>query len=194
MYVRVLRALYGCIESALLWYELYSSTLQDMGFELNPYDKCVANKMIDGKQCTIVFYVDDNKVSHADPTVVTQVLDQIASHFGELSITRGAKHDFLGMNIEIKNKKVYTDMKHQVEEALEWGGVQNGTKPVTPATKELYNDTEHETLLDSEQSDTYHSVVQKFMYLCKRARPDIEPALSYLCTKVSKLNQGDRAF
>ena len=55
--------------------------------------------------------------------VVTQVLDQIASHFGELSITRGTKHDFLGMNIEIKDKKVYTDMNHQVEEALEWGRV-----------------------------------------------------------------------
>ena len=193
LYVRVLRALYGCIESALLWYELYSSTLQDMGFELNPYDKCVANKLINGKQCTIVFYVDDNKVSHADPTVVTQVLDQIANHFGELSITRGARHDFLGMNIEIKDKKVYIDMKHQVEEALEWGGVQEGTKPATPATKELYNDAEHKTLLDSEQSDTYHSVVQKLMYLCKRARPDIEPVLSYLCTKVSKPNQGDKA-
>ena len=32
LYVRVLRALYGCIESALLWYELYSSTLKKIGF------------------------------------------------------------------------------------------------------------------------------------------------------------------
>ena len=192
LYVRVLRALYGCIESTMLWYELYSSALQDMGFELNPCDKCVANKIIDGKQCTIVFYIDDNKVSHVDPAVVTQVLDQIASHFGELSITRGAKYDFLGMNIEIKNKKVYVDMQHQVEEALEWGGVQDGTKPATLATKELYNYLEDKVLLDDEQSDIYHSVVQKLMYLCKRARPDIKPALSYLCTKVSKPNQGDR--
>lgn len=52
------------MESALLWYELYSMVLEDMGFELNPYDKCVANKTINGKQCTIAFYVDDNKISH----------------------------------------------------------------------------------------------------------------------------------
>ena len=135
-----------------------------MGFELNPYDKCVANKVINGKQCTVVFYVDYNKVSHVDSTVVTQVLDQIASHFGELSATRGTKHDFLGMNIEIKDRKVYIDMHHQVKEALEWGGVQVGTKPATPATKELYNDMEDGTLLDEEQSDNYHSVVQKLMY------------------------------
>ena len=53
LYLRLLKALYGCVKSALLWYELFSTTLKDMGFELNPYDECVANKTIDGKQCTI---------------------------------------------------------------------------------------------------------------------------------------------
>ena len=64
LYTRVLQAIYGCIESALLWYELFSTTLQDMGFQINPYDRCVANKLIDGKQCTISWYVDDNTVTH----------------------------------------------------------------------------------------------------------------------------------
>ena len=136
-----------------------------MGFTLNPYDKYVANKLINGRQCTIVFYVDDNKISHKGPTMVTQVLDQISKYFGDLSITRGNKHDFLGMNIEIKDKKVYIDKEHQLEEALEWGGVQEGTKPVTPATKDLYNDTEDQDLLDEDKSDKDHSVVQKLMYL-----------------------------
>ena len=54
LYLRLLKALYGCVKSALLWYELFSTTLKDMGFVLNPYDECVANKMVNGKQCTIV--------------------------------------------------------------------------------------------------------------------------------------------
>jgi hypothetical protein len=45
LYIKVLQAIYGCIESALLWYNLYASTLKGMGFEINPYDKCVANKI-----------------------------------------------------------------------------------------------------------------------------------------------------
>ena len=53
LYVRVVRAIYGCIESAMLWYELYVQTLKEMGFKLNPYDKCVANKLVNGHQCTI---------------------------------------------------------------------------------------------------------------------------------------------
>ena len=39
LYVRVVRAIYGCIESAMLWYNLYVETLKGMGFELNPYDR-----------------------------------------------------------------------------------------------------------------------------------------------------------
>ena len=33
LYLRVLRAIYGCLESSLLWYNLFSSTLQKMVFE-----------------------------------------------------------------------------------------------------------------------------------------------------------------
>ena len=84
------------------------------------------------------------------------------------------------MNIEIKDKKVYIDMEHQVEEDLEWGGIQEGTKPATPATKDLYSNTENHEFLDEEEADKYHSVIQKLMYLFKRASPDIEPALSCL--------------
>jgi hypothetical protein len=49
-YVRLIKAFYGCVKSALLWYKLFSGTLQKMGFVLNPYDRCVANCKIDGEQ------------------------------------------------------------------------------------------------------------------------------------------------
>jgi hypothetical protein len=62
LYVRLVKALYGCVKSALLWYDLFTSNLKDMGFELNPYDQCIANSMINGKQCTIAWYVDDTKI------------------------------------------------------------------------------------------------------------------------------------
>ena len=111
LYIRVLRALYGCLESTLLWYNLYSSTLVDLGFEINPYDCCIEKKMINGNQCTIIFYVDDNKISHKDPRVVDQVIDSISEHFGELTVSRGKMHDFLGMNITIEDQLVHIEMR-----------------------------------------------------------------------------------
>ncbi len=51
---RILKALYGMIESVSLWHSLYTEVLAKEDFELNPYDRSVANKMVNGKQCTNV--------------------------------------------------------------------------------------------------------------------------------------------
>eukprot|EP00957_Ditylum_brightwellii_P059941 4550848-Ditylum_brightwellii.AAC.1 len=53
LYMRVLQALYGCIEAALAWYLFFTTTLEKEGYILNLYDKCVANKILNDKQCTI---------------------------------------------------------------------------------------------------------------------------------------------
>ena len=49
IYVQLDRAIYGCVQSALLWYQLYANKLKDLGFILNSYDPCVANSIIEGK-------------------------------------------------------------------------------------------------------------------------------------------------
>ena len=61
LYLKLNKALYGCIQSALLWYQTFKGCLEDLDFKLNPYDPCVANMDIEGSQCTICWYVDDNK-------------------------------------------------------------------------------------------------------------------------------------
>jgi len=38
------------------------------------YDPCIANKVIDGKQHSIVWYMNDNKISHMDAIVMTQTI------------------------------------------------------------------------------------------------------------------------
>ena len=70
-----------------------------MGFKLNPYDLCVANSQIKGKQCTVAWYVNDNKISHVDDTVVTDILEKLEAKFGKMTVTRGNYHVFLGMDI-----------------------------------------------------------------------------------------------
>ena len=75
------------MQSALLWYETFKDYLQGQGFKLNPYDQCAANKQINNKQCTIVWYVDDIKISHEDPKVVTTVINGLEKRFGKMSVT-----------------------------------------------------------------------------------------------------------
>ena len=62
-----------------------------MDFVINLYAICVENIYLYGKQYTIVWFVDENKISHADPTVVTYILGHLKKYFGDLIITIGKK-------------------------------------------------------------------------------------------------------
>ena len=64
-----------------MWYNLYNGTLEKEGFVLNINDKCTENKIINGKQCTIQWYMDDNKLTHVSDEVITGVIDIIKKHF-----------------------------------------------------------------------------------------------------------------
>ena len=96
LYVELLKALYGTLHAAWLFWEKLSGKLQEWGFEPNPYDSCVVNKMINGKQCTVGWHVDDLKISHMDPAVVDHVIDLMDEEFGkETPLTKscGKVHD-----------------------------------------------------------------------------------------------------
>jgi hypothetical protein len=62
--VKFQKSLYGTMIASLLYYRKFVKSLTDIDFVINPYDPCVANKTIEGKQMTICFHVDDCKLSH----------------------------------------------------------------------------------------------------------------------------------
>jgi hypothetical protein len=65
----MLKALYGMIQSALLFHKKFQKDLEGIGFKVNDYDPCVANRIVDGEQQTITWHVDDIKSSHKDSKV-----------------------------------------------------------------------------------------------------------------------------
>ena len=100
LYLELKKALYGTLRAARLFYERLKTSLTKWGFKCNEYDECVANKMINERQCTIIWHVDDLKISHVDPQVVDQVIDMIDEEYGQeepISRNRGKVHHYLGM-------------------------------------------------------------------------------------------------
>ena len=67
IYVVVLRAIYGMLVASLLFYKKLRGDLEGAGFIFNPYDPCIANRVVNGKQQTIRFHVNDLMSSHMDP-------------------------------------------------------------------------------------------------------------------------------
>ena len=64
LHLKLIKALYSLMEVSLMFYQKLRKDMENKGIEVNPYDPCVANKMIDGSQFTIVWHVDDVKLSH----------------------------------------------------------------------------------------------------------------------------------
>jgi hypothetical protein len=79
LYVKLQKALYGCLRGALLFYLKLLKDLEGNGFKLNPYDPCVANKMVNGKQFTMTWHVDDLKLSHVDAKEVDKTIKWLKS-------------------------------------------------------------------------------------------------------------------
>jgi hypothetical protein len=81
LYVQLEKAVYGMMKSALLFYRKLVVDLTSLGYEINPYHPCVANKLINGNQMTICWHVDDLLIGHVDSSVVTTFLAWLASRY-----------------------------------------------------------------------------------------------------------------
>jgi hypothetical protein len=190
--LNLLKALHGCVKSALLWYELFSGTFQEMGFQLNPYDTCVANKVISGEQCTACWCVEDNKISHLDPDVVTDIMHRIKDSFGKMASTRGKEHVFPSMNIKFNDDGTVSVKKKDCTKEAMADFPENIVRPAaTPAKKDLFETDNTSGPLTTAHSETFHSIVAKLLCVSKRSRLDIQLAIAFLCTRVSCSNEKD---
>jgi hypothetical protein len=79
--VQFQNAIYGTMVASLLYYQKFCKSLTDICFEFNLYDPCVANKMIDGRQMTITFHVDDCKLSHKKPKTMDKMIDWLRQEY-----------------------------------------------------------------------------------------------------------------
>ena len=196
LYVEVLRSIYGCIEAAMLWYDMFKRSLEKMGFVINPYDRCVANAIIEGSQCTIVWYVDDCKISHLKKSMLVKITDELQRLYGKFSsLTFGDDHEYLGMRVKInrKEKCIVIDMKEDLEKIIDECSEEIHDNVSSPANKNLFRVREDAEELNKEMSEEFHSTTAKLLYYMKRVRPDIETAIAFLCTRVSKSDVDDWA-
>ena len=190
--VRLDKALYGCVESALLWYNHISGALADLGFVKNPCDSCVFNMISKGVQCTIVLHVDDLFVTCVDESVIDEVLRSLKERYSETNESRGNKHNYLGMVFDLSNADKCVVSMPGYEKALFEDGKTYRRAP-TPARDNLFEtDAESEKLNASEMKE-FHTKVAKLLYLAKRTRPECLVAVSYLTTRVTKSTVQDRA-
>jgi hypothetical protein len=157
--------------------------------------------MEDGVQLTLVWHVDDVKCSSVSKKLVDEFIEWCRQEFEDITITkmkpsRGKVHDYLGMILDYSTPgKVAISMKDYIQKTLDEFKCQDdlkATKAVqSPASEHLFRINPTSNKLDDSMREEFHTTVAKLLFLTKRARPDIQPLVPFLCTRVQHPDNDD---
>ncbi len=153
---------------------------------LNPYDSCVANKVVDRKQMTDCWHIDDLKVSHCDSAQVTIFGKWLSKKYGVAVATHWGKvHDYLSMIFDFSPKgKVMVTMMEYIKNIIkDFPEEIVGTK-MSPVADHLFTvrDPSLAKVLPEEQAMAFHRTTAQLLFMGARARRDIQPATAFLTT------------
>jgi len=122
--------------------------------------------------------------------VVDSVIKKIETKFGSMSKTLGDEHEFLGMDIQFKNKKVTVGMKKHALKVINSFGEDITRNASTPANPYLFK-VRDAPKLSEEKADIFHSVTAQLLFVGNRCRLDIKTVVAFLCTRVASPDEDD---
>ena len=119
--------------------------------------------MIDGKQFTIVWHVNDLKISHMDGKEVDEFIKQSQNEFedevGEVKVSRGKTHDFLGMILDFSSPgKVKVNVVQCIKKMIEDFPEDTNTTAITPAAFHLFLVRDDGDKLPEDKAVSFHDI------------------------------------
>jgi hypothetical protein len=212
--VQCLTALYGTMVASLLYYKKFVKSLRSRRFKLNPYDPCVANKQVDGEQLTVCFHVDDCKISHLNPKVVSDTIDWLRLEYenvfedgsGLMKVKRGKTHVYLGMALDFSHANqcritmidyvdeiiaAYDKSSNELHDGFTTVTKRSNRAKTSAAPDDLFVVDEDAEKLSEDGQTAFHHLVAKTLYISKRARPDLSTAIAFLTTRVKAPDVND---
>jgi hypothetical protein len=201
--VKCQNALYGTMVSSLLYHRKFVKSLMEIGFIINHYDPCVTNKIIEGKQMTICFHVDDCKLSHRKKKVMDTMIEYLREEYeiifkdrtGAMKVRRGKIHKNLGMTLDYtvrgQVKITMFDYVDDILTAFDNAEPKRGGAKTRAAPESLFKVDESCTRLSQNKDVEFHNMVMKTLYATKRAKSDTCTAIAFLTTRVQEPDKDD---
>ena len=164
-----------------------------MGFDINPYDPCVANKLVNEKQMTVRWHVDDLMISRVNKGKILNFVKCIKDIYGDNLVENvGKVHDYLGMTFDYAfGGEVRINMCKYLSSIIADFPEQITGVSATPAADHLFKVREDGKKLSEEQADAFHHTVYQLLFAANRARQDIQTAVSFLTTRVQAPDEDD---
>ena len=192
MLVRLRKALYGCIESAKLWYSEITGTLIGWGFTANPRDPCILNKTVRGVQLTVVLYVDDFMMTCIHKEEVDRLSAALRSKYKQFRTTDGPIVPYLGCIwdysgpgfVSISQTGMIQDLIVSRETTLKVRGVSLKANVNSPGAPYLFERTPESPLLSDKDKALYHTDTAIALYIGQKSRPDLTTVIGELSKRV----------
>lgn len=134
----------------------------------NPYGLCTFKKDISGSQVTIAFHVDDLLITSVSSDAIDDTIAKLRAQFTGVSVTRGAKNTYLGMQLTLGEHHYCINMSGYLEKILQ--DVPTAKQTACPAAPDLMSDDENSPLLEPAEQKSFHSEVTKILFIAKRVR------------------------
>jgi hypothetical protein len=179
--VEIVKALYGLIQSALLWYEKCSGILKELSFVASSIDGCLFYRHMDDAIEWIVLHVDDMLIGMHDKNALVQLSMDLKQKLGEQSINliMDKQLSYLGVCIDVRDDGFFLSQPGYVAELLKRFGISKGK--VTPSIASLFNLEPDSTMtFTEEQISSFKSATASVLYLAERTRPDIKKEINFL--------------
>ena len=102
--------------------------------------------------------------------MVTDVIKVLENKYGEMLVTRGRKHTYVGINFDFKpDGSVDIEMKDYLKECIKEFPDEISNVVTTPAALHLFEVDDKTNKLSVDKMEIFHRIVAKLLFACKRA-------------------------
>ena len=196
--VKLDKALFGCIESSKLFYDVVKAFMISIGFKVSDRDPCLFTMSCPKtkQQMTVLIHVDDGKASSVNLEFLKWFKDKLIERFQDVKTNFGTIHNYLGLilNYEINPGKCFISQPglwDSVTEAADIMQLKYRNSESSPAAGNLFEINIDSPLVSDNTKEAFHSIVYKILWGATRSRPELGVAASVLAQRVSAPTQQD---
>jgi len=190
--VRLLKALYGTIQAAKLWYRKLKEIIMSYGFCQHPHDQCVFMYVVKGVVFVVGFHVDDLLMICKNQSVIDDFVAYLMTCFTSVTVHYEAQQTYLGMLIsKVSDNTVSVSMDGYIEKVLKVYDLSIDNTVRDPQQDNIFKIDGLSPVLNESRRKIFHKAVYMLVYLGKRVRFDIQMAVSFLAGRVTIATEED---
>jgi hypothetical protein len=196
IYMLVIKAMYGMINSARYWYENITDTLKMGGYKQNDNDECVYVYFDKNKNSSIIdLWVDDLLHVYTKNCVhfKSRLHKILINKYKNINVKDGDNVPYCGMQLERDrvNGGIYVSAPKFTSDLLSKYNVGEAEFETTPTPTSFMNEDSVEDIELKIDVTEYASLLMKIMWLARLCRNDLLFAISFMATKVKSPIQKD---